>query len=604
MPIPTVRWGATSSGYDYANELLLGYPLYDIVTDRRLRAGAMTVQRSCGQGEDGWTMGYEYRLDAVARFIPENLLGLGSSAPVRSTVREWQRFLDYARAKHPFRLVPDSCYPNVYVDACYLEAPVTELFGPNNPRGERDVQLAIVSTDRDFTAALNGVLFAYRAGADLAVSVPSSCSGAASAAGSGMRFYHDADGFPRLGSSSAARLYGLSGGERVLVAESCYANRLGNTEDLRGGLWTWASTTMYSTAATGVRAIGDLTLTWLQDNSTAYWQAAQTFNCASASTYRRGLSFYIARGTSPGNGTIVDICRSTDGNYIVGQAYVKWSTLPGADPQIGAGVGNSQLLGVDYLAQRLYRVRMVVSSSFDGSLQHNVRIFPAAMSTVFSGSGASTDVGDVWIGGVQVEDYSYCASYLRNATTVPAAYAFSEDVRFGIKFPPPSSGESYTGYLRFATDGIAANSENLLVAPGLFALGSLPGATYTADGSFSVDAFLRRTSTGNVEVRAEYNGAALTAIAGGYNVPSTGYHELLFQITPTTSGVGHYIRAANASNILTGPSSWQVIGSAPWRDDTIALDARTNGVERFIGGGVSEFIVATCQRTIAEMRAL
>lgn len=166
MPIGKILYGVSSSGATphYENELLLGYPPYDWVTDRALREGSEFAQAPSG-AEDAWITGRDYTFEGEFRFIPDK----PSTSPERSVVagpQSWQAFLDYCRDKNDFRFAPFSTIPDFYVEKCYLVEPIRG-FGANLADLSRGVRLVMRTTSMDFTQAMRGIMLEYKPGAHL-----------------------------------------------------------------------------------------------------------------------------------------------------------------------------------------------------------------------------------------------------------------------------------------------------------------------------------------------------------------------------------------------------------------------------------------------------
>lgn len=166
MPVGAFRWGASSSGASphYENELLIGYSLFDWITDRPPREGSVFVQAPSG-AEDAWVTGRDYVMDAEVRFIPDK----PSTSPERAVVAgplSVQAFLDYCRDKNDFRFVPNVNTPDFYVEQCYLVEPIRG-FGGNLADLTRGVRLVMRSTSMDFTQAMRGIALEYKPGEHL-----------------------------------------------------------------------------------------------------------------------------------------------------------------------------------------------------------------------------------------------------------------------------------------------------------------------------------------------------------------------------------------------------------------------------------------------------
>ena len=165
MPAGAILWGTSSSGgLTYQNTLIVGYPFYDVVTDREAREGSEVVQSPSGV-EDSWITGRDYVMTVQVRFVDDSPTALPTRAPVAGPIA-WQDFLDYGRAKNLLRFVPDASYPSAYVDGCYLVEPM-KGFGANMENLQRAFPLKLRNPTVDFTRALRGVLFEYGPGKSL-----------------------------------------------------------------------------------------------------------------------------------------------------------------------------------------------------------------------------------------------------------------------------------------------------------------------------------------------------------------------------------------------------------------------------------------------------
>jgi len=155
---PAFLWGTTSSGgAAYGKTLTLGYPLYDVVTDREPREGSEWLQAPSGV-EDAWITGRDYVMTCAVRWVPDSTSAVPSRSAVAAAPAQadaWQNFLDYCRDKNPFRFCPDAALTTKYVDACYLVEPMRG-FGQNLENLTRGVTLKIRNANVDFTRALLG----------------------------------------------------------------------------------------------------------------------------------------------------------------------------------------------------------------------------------------------------------------------------------------------------------------------------------------------------------------------------------------------------------------------------------------------------------------
>lgn len=239
MPICKMLWGASSSGASphYENELLLGYPAYDWITDRVPREGSEFAQAPSGV-EDAWITGRDYVFEGEFRFIPDK----PSTSPERSVVagpNSWQAFLDYCRDKNDFRFVPNVNTPDFYVEKCYLVEPLRG-FGGNLADLTRGVRLVMRTTSMDFTQAMRGVAFEYKPG----IQVNQLSSGASfGRAGTGT-FIQAATTAARgqvVGSAGSGVMrdrYRTSSGAAGTLLEAASTNLALHSEALDNAVWT------------------------------------------------------------------------------------------------------------------------------------------------------------------------------------------------------------------------------------------------------------------------------------------------------------------------------------------------------------------------------
>jgi len=159
MPISKLLWGA-----GFENELRIGFPLFDLVTDREEREGSEHIQAPSGV-EDAWITGRDYVIDAEVRWIPD---GPGT-APVQTQLSgavSWQAFLDYARDANALRFIPDDTAPDFYIDNVYLVEP-RKGFGNPSADIKRNVRIKLRNATMDFHQALRGVMLQIQAGMSL-----------------------------------------------------------------------------------------------------------------------------------------------------------------------------------------------------------------------------------------------------------------------------------------------------------------------------------------------------------------------------------------------------------------------------------------------------
>lgn len=181
--VSSIYWGSL-----FQNTLNLGYPLSHVLTDREPRPGAQFTQSVTGV-EDAWWPGADYTMEAEARFLPAlpNFDGAAAPNPLQSAVSSpagVEAFLDYARAKNPFRFVPDITTPLFWIDGCYLADPMK---GGRSISARLDFnqKIKLRNPTTDFAAALRGLMFEYTPGLDIS---PYGLNGTFSRAGAAGRF--------------------------------------------------------------------------------------------------------------------------------------------------------------------------------------------------------------------------------------------------------------------------------------------------------------------------------------------------------------------------------------------------------------------------------
>jgi hypothetical protein len=124
VPI-NILWGA-----GFANTLTLGYPLDAAVAYSLPREGSEWVQASSGV-EDAWITGHDQYLRGIVRWIPreDRLTPEGRLATGWDGPNGWRAFLEWARAKNPFRVVRD--WPNLLRNPGFEEGSAHWTFNAN-----------------------------------------------------------------------------------------------------------------------------------------------------------------------------------------------------------------------------------------------------------------------------------------------------------------------------------------------------------------------------------------------------------------------------------------------------------------------------------------
>ena len=151
-------------GTNFENRIDIGFPLFDILTDREERDGSEHIQSPSGI-EDSWITGRDYVIDTEVRWIPDG----PNTSPVQTQLSgpvSWQEFLDWARDANALRFVPDATVPDFYIDNVYLVEP-RKGFGNLSPDLKRNVRLKLRNATKDFHEALRGIMFEYAPGTSL-----------------------------------------------------------------------------------------------------------------------------------------------------------------------------------------------------------------------------------------------------------------------------------------------------------------------------------------------------------------------------------------------------------------------------------------------------
>ena len=436
-----ILWGAASSGGHYENELTFGYGFFDPVTDRVPREGSAWIQVPSGV-EDSWITGRDYTLTIQARLIPdsESTAG-GADGPQRTGLSgpaAWQEVFDYARAKNDFRFVPNTAYPDHYVDTCYLTDPLRG-FGGNNPILQRDVPLTIRSKNADFHQALRGVAFEYRPGGLTTGSGNDptfSRSGPANSVGHALGIVQSSSGVLR------DRNYESTGLLRTTLLEGARTNLALRSEDFAAST-VWASIgtpTLTSGAYTG---LGDVTLDLIGDDSTAVLEGREQIVTFSTDG-RQGVSLFFRQDNS--TGFLVDLFDNTLATYRLEVAIDL--TTAGIATVAATTLGTLQRLRA--LGDRSYRLELVTTTGLVAASCNYVRVFPATTAR----NGGNT--GRIYAGGVQCEP-SFVTSYLKSVSTAATRNAESLSWSLPTGFQKPQASWWYVRFVELGTLGLASN---------------------------------------------------------------------------------------------------------------------------------------------------
>jgi hypothetical protein len=159
MPISKFLFG---TGLE--SEIRIGFPLFDILTDREDGEGSDVIDVPDGSF-DTWRQNKMFTMDTEVRWIPD---GPGTN-PVQTQLSgpvSWEEFVDWARDGRAFRFQPDENVPDFFVDNTYLVEP-RKGFGSLSSDIKRNVRLKLRNPAKSFHEALRGIMFEYAPGASL-----------------------------------------------------------------------------------------------------------------------------------------------------------------------------------------------------------------------------------------------------------------------------------------------------------------------------------------------------------------------------------------------------------------------------------------------------
>lgn len=228
MPISKFQFG---TGLE--SEIRIGYPLFDIVTDREDGEGSSRVDLPAG-GFDTWRANRMFTMDAEVRWIPDG----PNTAPVQTQLSgpvSWREFLDWVRDGNAFRFVPDETVPDFFVDNTYLVEP-RKGFGSLSSDIKRNVRLKLRNPTKDFHEALRGIMFEYAPGASLTDPVAATFSRATAALRRGLPTTSMAAGIGASDIAGVLRDRHYDGSRRVTLLEEA-RTQLVPDPDSNWGAW-------------------------------------------------------------------------------------------------------------------------------------------------------------------------------------------------------------------------------------------------------------------------------------------------------------------------------------------------------------------------------
>lgn len=114
LKTPKILWGAA-----FANTLNIGYPVDHFKAGSTPRAGSAFIQTPGGV-EDAWTVGTDYTLEGVFRWIPQTSTSSPLATGWDTASTGFRLFLEWARDKNVIRYYPDAA-TGTYVDSYWVE---------------------------------------------------------------------------------------------------------------------------------------------------------------------------------------------------------------------------------------------------------------------------------------------------------------------------------------------------------------------------------------------------------------------------------------------------------------------------------------------------
>ena len=551
MPIGMLLFGSASSAASphYENELRFNYPLYDIVTDRVPRSGSMHAQAPSGV-EDSWITGRDYTMECEARFIPDSQSS-GQSAVAGSV--QWGEFLDAARDKQPFRLVPNTCYPDFYVDNVKLVEPM-QGFGSNDALLQRSVKLVMRTSGKDFTEAMRMVMFDYQPGAY----INDPTSGSYTRAGTA--YYHSKAGVLTSVGANVLRdrhwvkQFATSSGAlattgRMTLLEPASTNIVLRSEELDNATWSKNGVTMTANNLTGPDAStrADSIFETSSDGTHNFQQVG--FAIAPDTTV--AFSAYLRAGVR--SGVRITVASSSGGEI---GAHISLTNSCAVPSLLGSGTLTMGPV-LESLGSSWYRVSFagyIGSTSTTWSMVAELKNATSLTSYV-----GATSAG-LSLYGAQVENLPFPTSYMASSATVGTRNA---DVFARAWSYVPQLTWVYVKQIELGTRykitgglvGISASNN-----PSLF----FAANTTTGYAIFS------QTSAG-VQVQSQIS-----------TPPSYGDTVELLGIL-STSGAVQIVQSINGGADTTGAGSTAQVLASSWAAATINIGSRGEGNEGIMG---------------------
>lgn len=339
-----------------------------------------------------------------------------------------------------------------------------------------------------------------------------------------------------------------------LLLEPARTNLCLQSEDF-GTTWTAVGT---PTRSAGAATCGALSLDLIGDDNGAaiegYYQVVGFTGDAT-----KAVSVFVKAGSSPpAAGWYVELYDVTAGT----DRLTAIVTFAGAVPSVAIVGGKGVYLGAVALAGGVYRL-LFQTNSVTAANTHRVYV-------------QSVETGNIYAGGVQVEDAPYPSSYIK--TTTASVTRAADTLPFPIGFGP----QDLTVYVKLTRPAWAALAGAVTLNCGVYDIGN--GAT--------AHQWLYADLAAGTFVAGFYGTGAVSASVA---IPATGDIELAVQLDTTNGG---RVR-------LTATGTWSSWSSTSaltaWVAQTLALGDTAN-TEAF-GGGIQRLVVARGLFTLTEMQA-
>lgn len=529
-----ILWGA-----GYENQLLVGRPFYQMVTDRVPRPPSQRGQGPSGV-EDAFIVGRDYTLWLTARWIPDGTSDVTMS-PLSGPVG-WQAFFDWARDANPFRFVPDDTAPSFYVDGCYLVDPLGQgPLGTLDDVIQRDIPFQVRNPTVDFHQALRGMLWEYAPQGDTTKMSPAPTATRADAAT--CTTYVGSDGLLHVVAANVLRDRHYIAGVRTTLLEATIANLVLQPENF-GTTWTAVGTPTRTPAA---KTCGALSLDLIGDDDPAageYYQQTIGFTGNAA----KAVSIYVAAGTiQAAGGSFVQLRDATAAaNRLLGTVTFSGAGVPSVAMTTGT-LARSVALG-----NGVYRLEFK-TTAVTAANTNNILV---------GGAVVAGEQGNIYAGGVQAENAISPSSYIQQTTVslTRAADLFSVTLPAGALTPMAS-----WWYVKFVEQGTIA----ALGTKGTLSLGNTGNDSlmlYEASGVYAV----------------QHAVGGVTVAAGMGAAPVFGDTVELLAVLFADGSVQLHQSLNAAAETVSAQSAALAFGTS-WTTSVLKPDSRGSGTEGFMG---------------------